>query len=283
MTAPLKILLMLLAWFIYAIVVYTGCLKECCPVEGAGDLTEESAPVNPADSVAEFERYALDFKWSDATAYTNDGFPEMKQSILAKMNENNILEITGLYYEGEESPEGFENMGLARADQIKKLFASADLPEDRIKSFARKVSGAEAAKTGYFEGAVFDWKDVEVEPDYVDELEDRIIIYFPTNSATKLENPQVDEYLDRLAVQLKANPGWSVSITGYTDSDGDPDSNLALGRNRARTVRSILTSKGCSSSQIKIDSMGEADPVASNNTPEGKQKNRRVEVVVNKQ
>lgn len=278
MTAPLKTLVMLAAWLIYALLAYQGCLKECCQAESADGLTEEVTPTTPPVE-EEVSRYPLDFKWSDITAYTNEGFPEYKQSILAKMTEDNILEITGLYYDGEEAPEGYENMGLARADQIKKLFLG-DIPEDRIRTYARKVSGAEAAKTGYFEGGAFDWKEAEAEPTYVDELEDRIVIYFPTNSVNKLENAQVDDYLERLATQLKANPDMKVTLTGHTDSDGPAEANLTLGRGRARTVREILVGKGCDNSQITIASKGETEPVASNDTPEGKQRNRRVEVVV---
>ena len=89
--------------------------------------------------------------------------------------------------------------------------------------------------------------------------------------------------LDSLAQQLNAPAARSVkiTITGYTDSIGSDAYNLKLGMARAMSVRSYLASKGVDTSRMTADSKGEADPVASNSTPEGRQQNRRV--VIGKQ
>ena len=89
--------------------------------------------------------------------------------------------------------------------------------------------------------------------------------------------------LDSLAQQLNAPAARSVkiTITGYTDSIGSEAYNLKLGMARAVSVRSYLASKGVDALRMTADSKGEADPIAPNSTPEGRQQNRRV--VIGKQ
>ena len=89
--------------------------------------------------------------------------------------------------------------------------------------------------------------------------------------------------LDSLAQQLNAPAPRSVkiTITGYTDSIGSEAYNLKLGMARAMSVRSYLASKGVDALRMTADSKGEADPIAPNSTPEGRQQNRRV--VIGKQ
>ena len=274
-----KVLLMLLVWLLYTIVAYKGCIEQCC-TSGTGDAVTETVQdtVPPAPN-----RYALDSKWGDATAFTNDGFETFKERILAGMTADNILEITGVYFEGEEKPEGFENMGFARAENIRKLFAN-DLPEDRIRLRARLMDESENSKTGFFEAGIFDWIEVEKQAEAPDlqELEDRVIIRFPSNSTAKKADPAVDEYLVKLAERVKVSCE-KITITGHADNQGDEEANLLLSKKRAEKVRDILLTKGVSKDQITVDQKGETQPVASNETEAGRQENRRAEVRLIKQ
>ena len=81
---------------------------------------------------------------------------------------------------------------------------------------------------------------------------------------------------------LEANPDVSVIISGHTDSVGDDDSNRALSLRRAQAVKDWLVAKGVSSSRIKVIGKGEAEPIASNDTADGRAKNRRIEFEVEK-
>ncbi len=145
----------------------------------------------------------FDFKWGDATVNLNQGFVDFKKGIMAKKTEDNILEITGLYYEGEPNAEGFENLGLARANAIKALFEDT-VPEDRMKLRARLIDEGDGAIFGYFDGFELKWLDADKKvAETVEELEDRIIIRFPYNSTEKEYDPKVDEYLIKLASRLK--------------------------------------------------------------------------------
>jgi OOP family OmpA-OmpF porin len=69
-----------------------------------------------------------------------------------------------------------------------------------------------------------------------------------------------------------------VNITGHTDSLGDSDANKRLGKERANMVKEILIDMGASPGQLITYSQGEEQPIADNSTPEGREKNRRVEI-----
>lgn len=275
MSAPIKVIVMLIIWALYSIAAYEGCLKQCCEDAGAGETTTVVDEPEEATPVA--SRYPIDFQWSNAQAFTNDGFDATKQNLLAQLDENNILEITGFYFEGEEAPEGFDNMGFARAAQIRDLLAP-DIPTERIKLRARLVDDREGMREGYFEAADFEWKTPEAEAEEtVEELDDRVIIRFPFNSTIKEADAAVDDYLDRLAERIKTS-GEKVTITGHTDNVGGDDANLALGLRRAKEIRDILIGKGVDRSQITTDSKGKSQPVDTNDTEAGRHNNRRAEV-----
>lgn len=100
-------------------------------------------------------------------------------------------------------------------------------------------------------------------------------IYFETNSAViKTESY---EALDRVVFLLKKFPGAKVNISGHTDNVGTPEFNFTLSQNRANAVKQYLTSNGIKSSRIIAKGFGETLPLESNDTPEGRAINRRVE------
>ena len=86
--------------------------------------------------------------------------------------------------------------------------------------------------------------------------------------------------LQKLITVLKNNPDTNINIYGYTDSVGSDSYNLTLSGKRADAVKAYLTSKGVASSRLFTQGMGEANPVASNDTDAGRAKNRRVEFAI---
>ncbi|MBK6953090.1 MAG: OmpA family protein [Crocinitomicaceae bacterium] len=84
--------------------------------------------------------------------------------------------------------------------------------------------------------------------------------------------------LDPLVKLLTENPGYKITICGHTDDVGNHAYNLNLSENRVQSVYEYLLSKGISSTRIQIVFYGETDPDDVNNTSEGRQKNRRVEI-----
>jgi outer membrane protein OmpA-like peptidoglycan-associated protein len=102
-------------------------------------------------------------------------------------------------------------------------------------------------------------------------------VLFDTGQATL--KPGADLAINRLATYLSSNSNTRVLIEGHTDARGSDSYNEALSERRASAVATALQSRGISSSQIETAGRGKAYPVASNDTPEGRQQNRRVEIV----
>ena len=86
--------------------------------------------------------------------------------------------------------------------------------------------------------------------------------------------------LDRFAAGLRDNPNTDVHIVGHTDSTGSDAINNPLSVDRATSTRNYLTARGVSASRIEIEGRGSYQPIASNNTEEGRARNRRVEIFV---
>jgi outer membrane protein OmpA-like peptidoglycan-associated protein len=86
--------------------------------------------------------------------------------------------------------------------------------------------------------------------------------------------------VDQLAARLKNNPEIKVVIEGHTDNVGDPGYNQTLAMKRAEAVRSALVHQGIDPSRITVRSLGEQNPVASNDTGAGRRENRRADVII---
>lgn len=82
--------------------------------------------------------------------------------------------------------------------------------------------------------------------------------------------------LDRVAELLKTK-GFSLKLAGHTDNVGNDQNNMRLSKDRAESVKQYLVSKGANPSKIEATGYGESQPIASNKTASGRQKNRRVE------
>jgi OOP family OmpA-OmpF porin len=103
-------------------------------------------------------------------------------------------------------------------------------------------------------------------------------VNFATSSAEI--DPASAVVLDVAAEQLRNRPGVSVLVEGHTDSTGSDAYNQALSQRRADSVRSYLVRKGVPAERLTARGFGESNPVASNDTAEGRAMNRRVELEV---
>jgi general secretion pathway protein A len=119
-------------------------------------------------------------------------------------------------------------------------------------------------------------KKLNKSPAVVPILDRKIRIYFKRNS-NELPNESY-ETLNRIADFMLRSTSARISIKGYTDSTGDYSYNISVSRFRANTIKTYLVGKGVDSANIKADGLGPNDPIAPNNTAEGRQKNRRVEI-----
>jgi len=104
-------------------------------------------------------------------------------------------------------------------------------------------------------------------------------VYFNTDS-TELDL-NAKETLDAIAANLKSDTDYNISIEGHADSRGTDNYNDKLSLARAQAIKSYLDSKNLNNSTITISAKGESQPIAPNNTADGRALNRRVELIIN--
>jgi len=92
--------------------------------------------------------------------------------------------------------------------------------------------------------------------------------------------PAAREALAKLSGIVLGHPGLKLSVEGYTDSIGSDEVNRTLSEKRAGAVRDYLVQQGVDPSSITATGFGKSNPVASNDTNEGRQQNRRVEIII---
>jgi len=92
--------------------------------------------------------------------------------------------------------------------------------------------------------------------------------------------PEAREKLAKLSGIILAHPGLALAVEGHTDNVGSEEVNQKLSEKRAETVRAYLIQQGLAEASVTFLGFGETTPIADNSTAEGRQKNRRVEIVV---
>ncbi len=104
-------------------------------------------------------------------------------------------------------------------------------------------------------------------------------VLFDTGSYTL--RPEAREKLAKISGILIAYPGLKIQVEGYTDSTGSVEFNQQLSEDRAEMVREYLIDQQVPAGSVTAQGFGASQPIASNNTAEGRQQNRRVQMVVN--
>jgi outer membrane protein OmpA-like peptidoglycan-associated protein len=137
---------------------------------------------------------------------------------------------------------------------------AAQAAEERSRDLERELEDLEARDTD--RGLVLTLGDV----------------LFDTGAATL--KPGAATTIDRLAQFMRDYPERSVRIEGHTDAAGSDETNQALSERRAQAVREALVARGLDAGRIDTLGYGEARPIAGNDSPAGRQQNRRVEIVV---
>jgi outer membrane protein OmpA-like peptidoglycan-associated protein len=195
------------------------------------------------------------FSWNKAEAATGDGWDTRRQALLNGLKDGEKLEITGLYRADEAKPSNFENLGLARATDISKLF-KPPLTDDRINIRGKLVNATEGEKTYMFKSVEF--RNL-TNTAAIKEINDRPLINFPFNSTSRISDAEIEAYLNNVADRVNKS-GERIRLTGHTDSMSSSKSNIRLGQRRANIVKQYLISKGVNSSKIIAVSKGETQP-----------------------
>jgi len=283
MSTFIKFLLMALAWGLLWAVSYYGCVKpEYCP----DDAVAVTAPATPAPVAP--EKYAIVSTLGSNEVLTGELWDSELQGLLTKYKSDpgQALEITGKYYASETAPAGFENMGLYRADEIKRIMVAQGVPADNIRLLSAVIRGAAPASDKRFDAGDFSWgrmaeAGAPETAELVEVAEDEVKIRFPFNKSTRDLGAQIEGYLKTLATRIQQSKE-TVVITGHTDNVDTDAFNQRLGKQRADFVKARLVRYGAPANLITTSSRGESSPEASNGTAEGRRLNRRAVVKLNR-
>ena len=271
------IVILAILWFLFGILFVEPCFDAYCTngattSKAAADKKKDtSTDIAPATKVTG----PLLFNWNKEGAVTGDGWDARRKTLLDGLQDGEILEITGEYRADEVNSTTYENRGLARANEVAKLF-KPPLTDERIRLKGLLVKGEDSDKTSLFKSIRFkNLKNTKA----IKEIDDKTLIYFPFNSVDKLKDAEVEAYLDDVAERVKKS-GERVRLTGHTDNVDSESFNEALGMRRANIVKRYLVSKGVDPAKIIAQSKGETQPVATNATRDGRAKNRRTELEI---
>ena len=100
------------------------------------------------------------------------------------------------------------------------------------------------------------------------------------NTGSSALSAESQEQIGNIASILKAYPNVKLKVGGYTDNTGSAEGNMALSQKRADSVKSSLTTMGVDASRLDTEGYGIQNPIATNDTPEGRAQNRRISLRV---
>ena len=274
----LLILFLFLIWGSGSTYWYVCKIKGFCEQTPTQRITVDNNKSQQQVSVKKIKHSLLYFLRNQSEPVINDTLQwQAEVKSLKKLQaEGKKLHIEGPYYAGESNPTNFDNLGMARAEALKKLL-SGTIADSLIKTQAKLINSSSSLSPDFIE---YDknWIKWLVDNDFVKEQGQKTIIYFPYNSTKEIKNKAIVSYMDAVVNNMKNHPDINILIVGHTDNVGNAVSNKLLGLKRANRIKNWLIRKGIDAKRIITKSEGKNQPIADNATPEGRQKNRRVEI-----
>ena len=201
-------------------------------------------------------------------------------------NQNKVINITGYFKSDEANNSAFPNLGLARANAVKNYFVSQEIPSSQINTMGKLMDDMVPEGNKYMGPVAYSIDEIaanaedEIKALYEKIESDPLVLYFDTAQTTI--NPSIEQrqkfadivrYLDKV-------PKAKSEIVGYTDNQGKRSTNKRIGQERADFAKVYLIQNGIAENRIKTDSKGHRDPIASNDTEEGRAKNRRTVISI---
>jgi len=227
--------------------------------------------------------FAVILPVSDSVAI---GIENLKTFLIA--NPKQKITITGYATSDETNSSTFENLGLARANAIKKYFVSKGLSGSQFDTKGEIVNTWKTSKDTLLGPAEYKFETSEAVPAVTDEwviLKDKIngdplILHFSTNkSSNQLSDAEKQKVADLVKYMEHVTDAVILAV-GHSDNVGNRDSNVVLGQKRAEFSKNYLSQKGIDGSRITTDSKGPDEPIGENTTAEGKANNRRTVITI---
>jgi OmpA-OmpF porin, OOP family len=275
------------------------CCQECCKekeidknpvVATTGEIDANNFKISGSDFNYDcdnnFKFLSNDFKnIQPVDECVNVGINNLK-SYFDKNAASKIL-ITGYALNSEKNTSAFPNLGLARANDLKDYFISKGIASNRFELKGELRDAWKVDKDTVYGPADFsvytpeatdakvDWAAIKVSYNAAP-----LTLYFNTGQAEINLTPEERQKVADLVKYLDNVEGSKLSTVGHTDSAGKRENNIKLGQGRAEFAKAYLAKNGVADARIEASSKGPDEPIADNNTPEGKAKNRRTVVTI---
>jgi len=230
--------------------------------DAATDIANARKSLQAANQLAEAKAKPSDIEYEANNAVTSAQIANEK-ILTAQANEevaNGTAQRQAVLLQARERE------AQSNADQASDARRQADASSVRADAAASRANSLEAELAGL--------KLQKTERGLVLTLGD---VLFDTSQATL--KPAAHGTLDRLAMALREDSGRKVLIEGHTDNVGSDENNQGLSERRAQSVQSALMQRDVARSQVTALGKGENFPVASNDSADGRQSNRRVELI----
>lgn len=250
-------------------------LADKAPVEireAAAAVVAAEQPVGKDIALGEHRIYMADHKTEIAMAKASARYAESQRTVLSQLRDQARLDAR-----------------TREADTANRKATAAQRETEAAQALA-VVAAADAANAaadaaGAASDAAREAEGLQRQIDVLQaEATDRGLVVtlgsvlFATGRAELKEGGTVS--LDKLVTFLGEYPDRTVVIEGHTDDVGSYETNQSLSQRRADSVRSYLMQQGVQSSRLSASGMGESQPVADNRTDDGREQNRRVEIII---
>lgn len=275
------------------------CCQDCCKKPEMDKTNVASAATEVAannfkiagtdfnyDCANNFKFLSNDFKnMQPVDECVNVGINNLKTYF--DKNPNSKISITGYALNSEKNTSAFPNLGLARANDIKDYFVSKGIASNRFDLKGELRDAWKVDKDTVYGPADFNVFAPEVTDTKVDWAALKasynaapLTLYFNTGQAEINLTPEERQKVADLTKYLDNVAGSQLSTVGHTDSAGKREKNIQLGQGRADFAKAYLAKNGVAADRIEASSKGPDEPIADNNTAEGKAKNRRTVVTI---
>lgn len=210
-------------------------------------------------------------------------FQKLNQYLAA--NPDKQLVVQGRFSSSETNNTKFLSLGMARASDIKDTLVALGAKASQIELSDRRIPNLEIVNKRVLNGIRFSFakKAVASSENDIAALRKRIeanpaILYFVTGGTNVDVSPKANQNIQSIKTYLNSVPTAKINVAGHTDNVGKRSSNINLSKRRAEQVKQYLVRRGFNANQLIASGKGPDQPAATNDTPAGREKNRRVEI-----
>lgn len=214
------------------------------------------------------------------------GIEKLKTFLVS--NPKQKITITGYATSDETNTTKFENLGLARANDVKNYFVSKGLVSSQLDTKGEIINSWRTNADTLIGPVEYEFATIETTSAANDDwsaLKEKInanplILHFNTNKSSFNLNEEGQQKVADISKYLKNVKNTSVLIVGHSDNVGNRDLNIDLAQKRADFSKNYLIKNGIEASRIDTESKGPDEPIGDNTTAEGKASNRRTVITI---